>query len=197
MEPIEGELIRLRDIRVGDLEALEAWWRPGHRWQETDGPYGEPESETEGIAWAAERVAEIRKRIEEDDFSDPRTRMVIADREDDRLIGNVSWYWRSKETLWASGGISIYDDSMWGRGIGKEAFGMWTDYQFESHPEWVRFGFDTWSGNTGMIGIGRALGFTEEARFRKARIVRGEYFDSVGYGVLREEWSKFRSAASS
>ena len=192
MEPIEGKQVKLRDIRLDELDLLEHYWRPGHKWQETDGPYGDPPSEEAGIEWAAKRIAAVRKRVEKGDFSDPRTRMVIADRDDDRLIGNVSWYWRNKETLWASGGISIYDDSVWGRGLGTEAFGLWTDYQFKSHPEWVRFGFDTWSGNTGMIGIGRKLGFTEEARFRKAALVRGEYFDSVGFGVLREEWATIR-----
>lgn len=32
------------------------------------------------------------------------------------------------------------------------------------------------------------IGFKEEARFRKARIIKGEYFDSIGMGILREEW---------
>jgi RimJ/RimL family protein N-acetyltransferase len=41
-----------------------------------------------------------------------------------------------------------------------------------------------------MMQVGRKLGFTQEGRFRKARIVRGEYFDSVVYGVLREEWEE-------
>jgi RimJ/RimL family protein N-acetyltransferase len=29
-----------------------------------------------------------------------------------------------------------------------------------------------------------------EAQFRKARIVKDEYFDGLGYGMLREEWKK-------
>jgi RimJ/RimL family protein N-acetyltransferase len=32
------------------------------------------------------------------------------------------------------------------------------------------------------------LGFTEEARIRRARRVGGEYYDRMVYGVLREEW---------
>lgn len=39
-----------------------------------------------------------------------------------------------------------------------------------------------------MMALARKLGFTEEARFRKARIVNGEYFDGMGYGILRKEW---------
>ncbi len=36
--------------------------------------------------------------------------------------------------------------------------------------------------------LAEKLGFVEEARFRKARVVQGEEYDSLGFGVLREEW---------
>lgn len=38
--------------------------------------------------------------------------------------------------------------------------------------------------------LAEKLGFKLEARFRNARIVNGSYFDSIGYGVLREEWER-------
>ena len=55
-------------------------------------------------------------------------------------------------------------------------------------PRLVRLDFRTWSGNHGMQAIGRRLGFREEARFRMARIVDGDYHDGLGFGVLRTEW---------
>jgi len=39
-----------------------------------------------------------------------------------------------------------------------------------------------------MIRLALKLGMIEEARFRNARIVLGNYYDSVSYGILREEW---------
>jgi putative hydrolase of HD superfamily len=48
----------------------------------------------------------------------------------------------------------------------------------------------TWSGNIGMIKVAEKLGFTKEAVFRMARIVEGEYFDGLGYGILRTEWEE-------
>jgi putative hydrolase of HD superfamily len=39
-----------------------------------------------------------------------------------------------------------------------------------------------------MMRLAEKLGYKEEARFRMARIVEGEHFDSMGYGVLRSEW---------
>ena len=41
-----------------------------------------------------------------------------------------------------------------------------------------------------MIHLAEKIGFQEEARFRMARIVKGEYFDGLGYGILREEWQQ-------
>lgn len=37
--PLRGATVSLRDWRHGDLPALAAWLRPGHRWGELDGPY--------------------------------------------------------------------------------------------------------------------------------------------------------------
>ncbi len=39
-----------------------------------------------------------------------------------------------------------------------------------------------------MMHLTEKLGYQKEAVFRKARIVKGEYYDSIGYGILREEW---------
>lgn len=39
-----------------------------------------------------------------------------------------------------------------------------------------------------MVKLAEKLGLKLEARYRKARIVAGTYYDSVSYGILREEW---------
>ena len=52
----------------------------------------------------------------------------------------------------------------------------------------MRLDLRTWGGHIGMIKLSEKLGFREEARFRKARIVENEYHDSIGMGILREEW---------
>jgi RimJ/RimL family protein N-acetyltransferase len=40
----------------------------------------------------------------------------------------------------------------------------------------------------GMIRLAQKLGYRQEDRFRKARIVKGAYCDGLGYGILREDW---------
>ena len=111
-------------------------------------------------------------------------------RESGELIGRVSRYWQSEETDWLSLGVVIYDSAHWGRGLGTEALGLWTEHVFEAMPQLVRLDLRTWSGNPGMMRVAEKLGYREEARFRKARVVDGEHYDGMGYGVLREEWSE-------
>jgi putative hydrolase of HD superfamily len=65
---------------------------------------------------------------------------------------------------------------------------MWINEIFLQHPDIVRIGLTTWSGNTRMMSLSDKLGLVKEAVFRKARIINNEYYDSVSYGILREEW---------
>lgn len=115
-------------------------------------------------------------------------RVDIAHRQTDQFLGVVSRYWISEETHWAALGIVLFDPVSWGKGIGYEALGLWTDHLFTQFPEWVRLDLRTWSGNPGMIRLAQKLGFRQEACFRQARVVAGEYFDGLGFGILRGEW---------
>lgn len=181
---LKGQAINLRDWQLDDLEAYAYWLRPEQRWQELDGPYYAKTqlAEIPGI------VAQMREKIEVTAWPEPRQRLVIAQHDNDSLLGMVSWYWTSQETYWLSLGISIYDPDNWGKGIGYEALGLWGDYLLAVMPQLARLDLRTWSGNVGMMCLAQKLGYREEARFRRARIVKGLYYDGMGYGVLREEW---------
>jgi putative hydrolase of HD superfamily len=159
--------------------------QPGQRWQEFDGPYYPRPSP----ARVAEQVAKLRETITTATWPEPRTHLVIADWHNDSLLGRVSWYWVGQETNWLAVGISLYDPACWGRGYGYEALGLWCDYLLAAMPQLLRLDLRTWSGNHGMMALAQKLGFQEEARFRKARVVAGTVYDGLGYGVLREEWA--------
>lgn len=181
---IQGNRVHLRDWKLDDLEPYAHWLQPGHRWQELDGPYFKKAAAEEipGI------IEKTKARILDGDFADPRVRLIIADPEHNHLLGQVSRYWISEETNWLAAGIVIYDPALWGQGYGFEALGLWTDYLFRALPQIVRLDLQTWSGNTGMMKLAAKLGYQLEGRFRKTRIVTGQYYDSLGYGILREEW---------
>jgi RimJ/RimL family protein N-acetyltransferase len=186
--PKEGAAIRLRPFELLDLPTYRHWLEPHHEWHQWDGPYYPLPTAAE----SDETVRMLSERISRgfDPCAElPPTRLVVARTSDDQLIGTVNWYWESQETNWARMGISLFDPAVRGQGIGTQALELWTGYLFAC-TDWARLDFATWSGNLGMMQVGRKLGFTQEGRFRKARIVRGEYFDSVVYGVLREEWEE-------
>lgn len=182
---IEGKQIILRDWISEDVESYGYWMKPGHKWLELDGPYYRDMAETE----IPKSMAKLQGFIDRQEWDEPRRRLVIADKKTNKILGTVNWYWVSQETNWLDTGISIWDEKYWGRGIGFEAYGLWLDYLFTAMPEIVRLGAGTWSGNHGMMMLAEKVGMQEEARRRNARIVKGDYFDSMGYGILRSEWN--------
>ncbi len=182
---IKGKQIILRDWDLQDLPDYARWLQPGHEWKQLDGPYYAGPSPEE----IPEIVEDQRNAIEFADWPSPRHQLIIANPTDNRMVGQVSWYWISEETNWPALGIVIYDPQHWRKGIGYEALGLWSDYLLEVQPLFVRLDVRTWSGNAGMMRLAQKLGYREEARFRKARIVNGDYYDGMGYGVLRDEWT--------
>ncbi|WP_158633072.1 GNAT family N-acetyltransferase [Amycolatopsis sp. WAC 01376] len=180
---LEGEKVRLRDWRPSDLPSLEDLLDPARPWHKTNGPYfGTPTA-------AAVASTAIELTTTKAERPDPRTSLAVCDLGDDRLIGRVSWYWESRQTDWRRMGLVIYDERYWGGGFGTEALRLWTTYLF-SRTDTLRLDFATFSGNPGMIAVGRRLGFVEEGRFRRARRWSGGVHDAVVYGVLREEWEQ-------
>ena len=181
---MQANRIILRDWEEQDLQPWLDWHRDSPKWRETDGPYfrDKPIAELEG------EIDIRRSMIRAGMFEIPRNSLMIALKESNQMIGVVSCYWIGRETNWLAAGLDIYDPEYWGKGIGAEALTLWITYLFENYPKIVRLDLQTWSGNTGMMRLAEKLGFKEEARFRKARIVKDQYYDAIGYGILREEW---------
>lgn len=184
---LEGRKVRLRDWATADLSAYREWLRPHQEWHQWDGPYFPTPTPQE----ADDAVARLAEQLSAGQWPDVRRRMVIADARTDHLIGTVSWHWESEETEWPRAGITVYDPSQRGRGVGSEALALWADYLFAA-THFRRLDFSTWSGNLAMCGVGLRLGWTEEARFRDARVVRGVVYDSVVFGVTRAQWAGLR-----
>ena len=107
---------------------------------------------------------------------------------DSKPIGMVSRYWENKMTRWLEIGIIIYQSNGWSKGIGSMALTQWVTQTFTDFPEVQRVGLTTWSGNQRMMRAAKKIGMTQEACIRKVRYFEGIYYDSVKYGVLRDEW---------
>jgi len=175
--------IYLREIETKDLEDYYTLNHPSQRHHQFNGPYFEQETEDD----LKETVQQIADRLAKSELGLPDNQMIV-ELGSEQLMGSVGWYWKSKETLWLEVGVLIFNDTYWGQGIATQALRLWIDKVFAMQPTIVRIGFTTWSGNIGMCKVGEKLGMSQEACYRKARIVNGEYYDSVSYGILRDEW---------
>lgn len=189
---IDGGGVVLRDWRTSDHAPLTRLLDPDQSWHATNGPYfGRP---TElGMTAARDRMLELATQPP-DERPVPRPSLAIALPDDDRVVGAVSWSWESEPTDWRRMGIVLYDEGVRGRGVGRAALGTWTDYLFAA-TDALRLDLATYSGNHAMIAVAEALGFTLEARMRKARRWEGGDHDALVYGVLREEWDERASVA--
>lgn len=180
--------ILLRKISLADLDAYQYWKLPQHKYHQLNGPYFRKKT-TDEIAL---ETAELRLALTSG-HPDPLPDRRIISNADHEVLGEVNWYWKSEETNWLEIGIVIFDEQNWGQGIGLLAMQLWIAQIFRERPELVRIGLTTWSGNAGMMKLAEKLEMQKEAYYRKARIVDGHYYDSISYGLLKEEWAAFNA----
>lgn len=180
--------ILLRKISLADLDAYEYWKLPQHKYHQLNGPYFRKKAPDE-IALEIEELRLALKTGHPDPLPDRR----IISKADREVLGEVNWYWKSEETNWLEIGIVIFDEQNWGQGIGLRAMQRWIAQIFRERPELVRIGLTTWSGNAGMMKLAEKLGMQKEAHYRKARIVDGQFYDSISYGLLKEESAAFNT----
>jgi RimJ/RimL family protein N-acetyltransferase len=194
---LTGSRVTLRDWTPDDVEGLRRWIVPPpagvHEWQLYDGPFYGRWSAEGANGWCDGLLA----RAADGGWPPVREHLAIVDAASGEFVGQVSWYWEEKPgpesedgtalLPWRRLGLAVYDPARWSGGYGTEALALWTGYLFAATDS-GRLDFATWSGNPGMCRVGEKLGFTLEARYRNARKVRGELYDAVVYGILREEW---------
>lgn len=174
----------LRELEIKDLEDYFYWNHPSREFHKFNGPYYGRKNEEE----LRKQIDELRLQLLNGEKSVLKSKKLIANKDTDEIIGQVNWYWKSQETLWMEIGIVIFNENYWGNGIGYIALKMWINEMFTQKQELIRLGLSTWSGNERMMKLAEKLGLKKEAVYRKARIVNNQYFDSVSYGILKEEW---------
>jgi RimJ/RimL family protein N-acetyltransferase/ribosomal protein S18 acetylase RimI-like enzyme len=178
---IRGKQVNLRDRRGADYEDYRRWFAPGQAWQQWDAPWEAvmPLDEDARQRWES-RLARTPP--------EPRAGLEIETVEG-RHIGWVNSYWVDEASRWRDCGIVLAERELWGRGLGHEAFALWVGYLFNAW-ELPRVGMGTWSGNERMLRVAARVGMREEARFADARLVEGQRYDAVRWGVARREWER-------
>lgn len=76
-----------------------------------------------------------------------------------------------------------------GRGLGKSAVQWLTKHLFEKYPQLERIVGTTRADNSAMRKVFRSCGYVKEGHYRKDwSSLNGACFDTVKYGILREDW---------
>lgn len=172
-------------VMIRPLKRLEAhrFWTlaysdPEAEWTKFNGPYFQDVLPTE-----AEFMATVEARW----LNEPMRQVITLNHE---LVGSVSAYYEDGALhRWLEVGIVIYKTDLWGQHVGRLALTQWVAHLFETF-DLPHIGFTTWSGNPRMMRLGEAVGMQLEGRIRQVRYWQGQYYDSMKYGVLREEWAQ-------
>lgn len=165
-----------------DEQLLAIIWQLGFsqdqpEWKEWDAPYFDDYHRFES--------AEAFIQSDIATFLQENARCIIYQ---DQPVGAVTYYWENKQTRWLNIGITIYQSLHWGQQIGTRCLTLWIDEIFNMMEDLEHIGLTTWSGNQRMMRAAENIGMQQEACFRKVRYYQGTYYDSVSYGILREEW---------
>lgn len=172
--------IELKTIESSDLEVI---WKLAYQsedklWLNYDGPYFNDE------------IPSLEMFIKDSQhLINGKHRKAIVYKQ--KIIGTVNAYFSDKDLKkWLEVGISIFDSSLWNKGIGYQALKLWIAEMFDLYHDLPKIGLTTWSGNLGMMRLSEKLGLIKEAQIRQVRYYNNKYWDSVSYGILRTEWIK-------
>ena len=174
---LESERIFLTPINEDDMD-FHYFWDHDRETQALDGGTHRPQN-----------YENFRKDYNKDVRNNDKAMVFsVILKEDGTLIGvivlfHINYYARTCE--W---GLKL-DKPYRRRGIGREASRLLMAYVFEELG-FVRLQSGANHKNTASIRLQESLGFVREGVFRKARLVNGEYLDSINFAMLRDEYEK-------
>lgn len=182
MLPIRTERLLLRLHRSDDLDALLAY-------------YSDP-----GVAryipfepWSREQAEEyLAKRLKRTGIDGPGSALGLVVEHDGEVVGDVV-LWPADDTLERGEMGWALHPAATGQGFATEAVRALVDVAFRVYG--MRRVIAQLDGrNTASARVCERVGMTREAHLRQDHWAKGEWTDSVVYGLLAAEWSADRTA---
>jgi RimJ/RimL family protein N-acetyltransferase len=115
-----------------------------------------------------------------------RFQLVIDRLQDDRLIGNCGMRRKTGNDWEGDIGYEL-SPHYWGHGYATEAAAAMVDFGFR---ELGLHRISSWciADNTASVGVLERLGFRQEGRLRQNEYFKGQWWDTLLYAMLLDEW---------
>ena len=175
--PLVTERLTLRDYRLDDAPAV-------HRYM------SDPEV-TRYVSWHSHSLDQARENVAkklEEAAREPRETYSLAmvRRSDGLLFGTCLLMSRNAEMTGLEVGYALAREA-WGQGFASEAVRAMLDFGFGPLGAHRIFAFVS-PENPPSGRVLEKLGFRLEGRLKKHLLKEGEWYDSVLYALLEEEW---------
>ncbi len=186
---IETDRLVLREFVPSDWPAIEAYQRDERYWRFYErGPD------------AVDRRELLDRLIAAQDEEPRRTyQLAVTMKESGRLIGNsgarlcrLADFGASASSFEADIGYEL-DPSFWGRGLATEGARALVDFAFRElgvHRVWAY----CLAANEPSWRLLERLGLTREGRLRENEWMQGKWWDTLLYGLLRQDWEQRQPA---
>ncbi|MEE9442970.1 MAG: GNAT family protein [candidate division Zixibacteria bacterium] len=173
---LEGARIFLTPLSIEDTDLNFAW-------------DNDPElSYLDGGVFRPKSIEKTRDEISKAVLNNKMLIFSIIIIESGEHMGNIVLFNMSEYNRSAHWGIKI-DKIFWRQKYATEAARLLIRYAFKSLGlNKLRSGAH--ENNIGSIRLQESLGFIKEGVFRKERYIRGEYYDDIRFGMLKEEFEK-------
>jgi RimJ/RimL family protein N-acetyltransferase len=121
-------------------------------------------------------------------FKDKSKLYTMIEDRDDNPIGIMNYREVIGSNTTLEIGILIAEDSVRGKGFGRECLELFTEYLFIS-KQVMRLQFLTRVENMGMRTIGERVGFILEGVLKRYKFEQGDFRDYCLMAITRDEWS--------
>jgi UDP-4-amino-4,6-dideoxy-N-acetyl-beta-L-altrosamine N-acetyltransferase len=169
---LEGEKVRLREIREADLAHI-VRWRNDPRIMATLFSH-RPLSEAEQLEWFCGLTAD-RSRVS-----------FLVETPEGRPVGQGGFIGIDHRNRTAELGVMIGEREQQGRGLGTEAVRLLVNYGF-AELNLHRIALRVLEGNPSALKLYRGLGFRDEGVLRQAAFKNGRFRDVLLLGLLENE----------
>lgn len=174
---LKGSKVRLTALNEDDAFTISRWYSDIDFLRYFDKIPAIPKSERQLKEW----IVKVQS-------SDNNYSFAVRLNDDEEIIGyaelsNIQW-WNSTATL----GIGIGDNSIRGKGCGRESVELLLDFAFKE-LNLHRIQLNVMCYNEKAINLYEKLGFKREGTYREFIHRDGKRWDMYLYGILNYEWN--------